>query len=101
MRIIAKRTLKKFWEKHPDSENALKIWYQTVSRSVWRNVAEMKKQYGTADLVGNERVVFDIKGNKYRLIAKVDFEYQLVFIRFVGSHSEYDVINRKIGADKI
>jgi Uncharacterized protein conserved in bacteria len=81
--------------------NALQIWHQAVSLAKWRNFAELKKQYGNADAVGNERVVFDVRGNKYRLIAKIDFEYQLVFIRFIGTHSEYDFMNKKIGADKV
>jgi len=101
MRIIAKRTLKQFWEKYPDSENALKIWHQNVSKAHWKNFAELKKQYATTDSVGNERFVFDVKGNKYRLIAKIDFEYQLVFVRFIGTHSTYDAVNKKTGANKI
>ena len=98
MRIIARRTIKLFWEKHPESEDALKIWYKRVSNAKWINFSELKVDFGSADMVGSERVVFNIKGNSYRLIAKVDFEFQLVFIRFIGSHSDYDKMNTKIGA---
>jgi mRNA interferase HigB len=101
MRVIARRTLKLFWEKHADSVNPLKIWYQTVSVSKWKSFAELKRQYGTVDAVGNERFVFDIKGNKYRLIAKIDFEFELVFIRFIGTHVEYDEMNKRTGGKNI
>jgi mRNA interferase HigB len=100
MRIIAKKTLRVFWEKHPDSENPLKIWYKNVEEAQWKNFAELRQDYGSADAVGNERIIFDIKGNKYRLVAKVDFDFRLVFIRFIGTHTDYNKMNKKVGADK-
>ncbi len=101
MRIISKRTLREYWEKHGDSENALKIWYKETEAAQWKNFVELKKIFRTADYVGNDRVVFDIKGNNYRLIAKIDFEFRLVFVRFVGTHAEYDKINKKVKAKNI
>lgn len=101
MRIIARRTLKFFWEKYPDSIDPLKIWYRKVSHAKWNSFNELKKDFGSADIVGRERIVFNIKGNTYRLIVKIDFEFQLVFIRFIGSHREYDIMNRKTNASNI
>jgi mRNA interferase HigB len=101
MRIIARRTLKLFWDKYPEAEDALKIWHKKVSKAKWGNFSELKIDFGSADGVGEERIVFNIKGNSYRLIAKIDFEFQLVFIRFVGTHSDYDKMNKKTGASNI
>ena len=101
MRIIARRTLKLFWEKYPDSMEPLKIWYKKVSLAKWSRFNQLKSDFGSADIVGGDRVVFNIKGNNYRLIVKIDFEFQLVFIRFVGNHSDYDTMNKKKGASNI
>jgi mRNA interferase HigB len=101
MRIIARRTLKLFWEKHPAVEESLKIWYKKTFSAKWEDFGQLKNDFGSADWVGNERVVFNLKGNNYRLIAKIDFEFQLVFIRFVGTHSDYDKMNSKTGASNI
>ena len=101
MRIIARRTLKLFWEKHPDSMDPLKIWYRKVFHAKWNSFNQLKSDFGSADIVGGERIIFNIKGNNYRLVAKIDFEFQLVFIRFVGNHSDYDTMNKKTGASNI
>lgn len=101
MRIIARRTLKLFWDANPIMEEPLKIWYKKVLTAKWQDFTQLKKDFGSADWVGEERVVFNLKGNNYRLIAKIDFEFKLVFIRFIGSHNEYDKMNKKIGASKI
>ena len=101
MGIIARRTLKLFWDRYPEGEDALKIWYKKVSAAKWNNFNQLKIDFGSADVVGNERVVFNVKGNSYRLIAKIDFDFQLVFIRFIGSHNDYDKMNKKIGSANI
>ena len=95
MRVIAKKILREFWEKHNDCEQQLKAWYQETSKAEWQNSNEIKLDYPTASIVGDNRIVFNIKGNTYRLIVKINFDYQMVWIRFIGTHSEYDKINAK------
>lgn len=95
LRIIAKRTLREYWEENPDCEQHLKTWYETAKKSNWSNHNEIKKTYRSASIVGNDRVVFNIKGNHYRLIVKFNFERGWAFIRFIGTHKEYDKINAK------
>ena len=92
-RIFAKSTLRDFWEKHPDSEQYLKTWYDTASTSNWESPNDVKKSYANASILKNGRVVFNVKGNSYRLIVRFNFEKQWAFIRFIGSHSEYDKID--------
>lgn len=92
-RIIAKRVLREFWEKHPDSEQYLKTWYDTTKGSKWNSPNDVKKTFITASILKNGRIVFNIKGNSYRLIVKFNFERQWAFIRFIGTHSQYDKIN--------
>lgn len=92
-RIIAKRTLKQFWEKHNDCEQHLKTWYETAKNSDWKSPNDVKKTYSSASILKDNRVVFNIKGNAYRLIVKFNYERQWAFIRFIGTHSEYDNIN--------
>lgn len=92
-RIFAKRTLREFWEKHTDSEQYLKTWYETAMNSNWKTPNDVKKSYANASILKSERIVFNIKGNSYRLIVKFNFEKQWIFIRFIGTHSEYDKIN--------
>ena len=96
-RIIAKRTIREFWEKHPNSEQYLKTWYETVKNSNWASPNEIKQTYINANILKNGRIVFNIKGNSFRLVVKFNFERQWAFIRFVGTHAEYD----KIDADTI
>lgn len=95
MRIVAKKILREFWEKHNDCEQQLKAWYQEASKAEWTNPNEIKSKYPSASIIGNDRIVFNIKGNTYRLIVKVNFDYQMVWIRFVGTHVEYDKVNAK------
>ena len=95
-RIFAKSTLREFWEAHPDSEQYLKTWYDTAINADWRNPINVKQTYSTASILKNSRIVFNIKGNSYRLIAKFNFEKQWIFIRFVGTHAEYDKIDANI-----
>lgn len=92
MRIIAKRTLREFWAQHPDAEQALLAWFREVERERWATPAQLKAKYRSASFVG-DRVVFNIKGNDYRLVVRVDYPHQIVFVRFVGTHEEYDDID--------
>ena len=92
-RIFAKSTLREFWEEHPDAEQHLKTWYDTAINTNWRTPAEVKQTYAPASILKNGRIVFNIKGNLYRLVAKINFEKQWIFIRFIGTHSEYDKID--------
>ena len=93
MRVIAKKILKEFWEKHSDCEQQLKSWYQEASNAEWKSPNEIKLEYPSASILSNNRIVFNIKGNNYRLIIKINYDYQIVWIRFIGTHSEYDRIN--------
>jgi len=95
VRVIAKRTLRDFWEKHADCEQQLTSWYRETEKSQWNNINELKIEYPTASILKENRIVFNIKGNKYRLIVKFNFEYQICWIRFIGTHAEYDKINAK------
>lgn len=82
-----------FWENHPDSEQYLKTWYDTAMNSGWKSPNEIKQTYASASILKNGRVVFNIKGNTYRLVVKLNFEKQWIFIRFIGTHEEYDKID--------
>jgi len=95
MRIISAKTIKYFWEnkKYRDSEQALKSWYQEAKQAQWKSPADIKRQYGNASILKNNRAVFNIKGNRYRLIVAVNYKLSIVFIRFIGTHEEYDKIN--------
>jgi len=92
-RIIAKRTLREFWEKHADSEQYLKTWYDTVKSSNWESPNDVKRTYAHASILKDNRIVFNIKGNDYRLVAKFNFERKWAFIRFIGTHADYDRID--------
>ncbi len=92
-RIIAKKTLRNFWEKHKDCEEYLKTWHDTAKSSNWKTPNEIKKTFAHASILNNNRVVFNIKGNTYRLVVKINYERQWAFIRFIGTHAEYDRIN--------
>jgi len=96
MRIIAKSTLREYWLTHADSEQALKSWYQETEKSTWRGPADIKLNYPGASILANNRVIFNIKGNTYRLIVKINYPYQMVWIRFIGTHAEYDKIDATI-----
>lgn len=93
MRIIALSTLRLFWEKHPDAEMPLRNWYAETSRAIWRTPADIKAAYRSASFTANNRVVFNIKGNDYRLVVAVHFDRGQMFVRFVGTHRQYDKIN--------
>ncbi len=93
MRIIARQTLRKFYEKHADSKPALDAWFHEVAAAAWNGPQDIKHRYPSADLLAGNRVVFNIKGNTYRLIVKIHFNTRVVFIRFVGTHAAYDRID--------
>ena len=97
MRVIAKRTLREFWEKHADCEQQLKAWYNEAEQAEWQTPNEIKKDYPSASILEDNRVVFNIKGNHYRLIVKINYSYGVVWVRFIGTHAEYD----KVDAAKI
>ncbi|ERM81120.1 hypothetical protein P872_20605 [Rhodonellum psychrophilum GCM71 = DSM 17998] len=92
-RIFAKSTLRAYWEKHPETEQYLKTWYDTAIDADWKTPNDVKQSYANASILKDSRIVFNIKGNAYRLVAKFNFEKQWIFIRFIGTHSEYDKIN--------
>ena len=94
MRIVSHRRLVEFYssEGHTDAQAALERWYDIAEKSEWKNLSDIKADFPTADYVGNQHYVFDIKGNKYRLVVVVKFTIGHIFIRFVGTHSEYDKI---------
>lgn len=93
MRIISRRALRDFWGKHADAEQPLRSWFDDVKRAKWRGPSDIKAVYRNASFVGNNRVVFNIKGNDYRLIVAISYTVGIVYIRFVGSHSQYDRID--------
>lgn len=97
MRVFAKKILREFWEKHNDSEQQLKTWYKEASKAKWSSPTEIKAEYAKASILKSSRVVFDICGNKYRLIVEINYERQWAFIKFIGTHNQYD----KIDAEKI
>lgn len=93
VRVIAKKILRDFWAKHPDCEQQLKSWYSEAEEAGWRNPNEIKKNYPSSSIIEDNRIVFNIKGNRYRLIVRINYHYQMVWIRFIGTHAQYDRIN--------
>ncbi|NQU39752.1 MAG: type II toxin-antitoxin system HigB family toxin [Lentisphaerae bacterium] len=93
MRVIKKRTLREFWERVPNARPALLAWYAEAQDAAWRTPAEVKAHYGSASIVPGNRVVFNICGNNYRLVVKVHYNTGILYIRFIGSHAEYDKID--------
>jgi mRNA interferase HigB len=93
VRVISKKILREFWEKHVDSTQQLKSWFQETSEADWKSPNQIKKDYPSASFLADNRVVFNIKGNKYRLIVRINYEYSMVWIRFIGTHAEYDKID--------
>jgi mRNA interferase HigB len=93
MRIIARRTLSDFYSIHADAKSALEAWFQEANAARWVGPQDIKLRYPSADILPSNRVVFNIKGNNYRLIVKIHYNTSIVFIRFVGTHAEYDKID--------
>ncbi|MBQ8336626.1 MAG: type II toxin-antitoxin system HigB family toxin [Bacteroidaceae bacterium] len=93
MRIFTEQALKEYAEKHPDSKTALQEWVAVVKRCEWRCFADVKATFNSVDNVGNQHYVFNIKGNNYRLVVVIKFTIRFVYVRFVGTHEEYDRID--------
>ncbi len=93
VRVISKKTLRDFWVKHRDCEERLKSWHKEAEEATWKTPKDIKKEYPSASFLADNRVVFNIKGNNYRLIVKINYDYSIVWIRFIGTHTEYDKIN--------
>jgi mRNA interferase HigB len=93
MRIIAKRTLRDFWDRHADAAAPLQAWYAEVKHADWQTPQDIKDRYASASILPNDRVVFDIGGHKYRLVCHVRYDLGIVFVRFVGTHAAYDKID--------
>ncbi|MBN2352077.1 MAG: type II toxin-antitoxin system HigB family toxin [Spirochaetales bacterium] len=92
MQVVGRELLSDFQSKHPDSSGALNSWFAEVVNARWQKPTDIKKRYGSVDFLKGNRVIFNICGNKYRLIAIVNYEAGIVLIRFVGTHAEYDKI---------
>lgn len=93
MRIIAFKTIREFYEKHNDAEQALKAWFNEVEKAKWDNINKIKIEYPSASILKDNRICFNIKGNHYRLIVKINFKFKVVYVRFIGTHKQYDKIN--------
>lgn len=93
MRVISRKALREFWERHADSEMPLRAWFKEVKEAAWKGPSEIKQRYASASFLANDRVVFNIKGNEHRLVVAVRYDFGIVYIRFVGTHSEYDKID--------
>ena len=92
MRIISERTIRIYYEAHPEAKTALQEWAAKVKEATWQNIADIKQTFNSVDYVGNQHYVFNIKGNNFRLVAVVKFTVQFVLIRLIGTHAEYDKI---------
>lgn len=93
MRIIAKRTIREFWKRHPKSKGPLEAWHQEATRANWASPSSVKAQFRSASVLQDNRVVFNVAGNHYRLVVKINYPYRIVYIRFVGTHTDYDAID--------
>jgi mRNA interferase HigB len=93
MRVYSKSSLRDFWEKHADAQEPLSTWYAAVKKAEWNSPAQVKQRYPDASILRSNRVVFNIKGNDYRLVAAVHYDTQRLFVRFIGTHREHDRID--------
>ncbi|BCA56607.1 toxin RelE [Nitrospira sp. KM1] len=93
MRIVARRSLREFWTQHPTAKGPLEAWHQEVARADWSSPSTLKLQFRSASVLHGNRVVFNIAGNRYRLIVKINYSYRIVYIRFIGSHEDYDAVD--------
>ena len=93
MRIIARRTLREYWERYPLAEQPLKAWFREAAASDWASPTDVKRRYGHASVLRANRVVFNIGGNKYRLVVQLNYDFRIIYIRFVGSHEAYDKVD--------
>lgn len=93
MRVVAIKTLRNFWQRHPDAEQSIKAWVDEVGHADWQQPADIKAHYRSASILKNRRVVFNIKGNDYRLVVAIAYRVGVVFVKFIGTHADYDAIN--------
>ena len=93
MNVVSRKTIVEFYQKHIDALEPLETWYKVCRKAAWRNFNEIRSTYPTADWVGDDRVVFNIKGNKYRLIGRFSFRYKSIQVKWIGTHAEYDKID--------
>jgi len=93
MRIIARRTLHEFWERYPETAGPLQAWYHDAAKATWKTPSDIKAVSRNASILGNNRAVFNIRGNEYRLVIAINYSYGIVSIRFIGTHQEYDKVN--------
>ncbi|HFC08365.1 MAG TPA: type II toxin-antitoxin system HigB family toxin [Chloroflexi bacterium] len=93
MHVISKKKLIECWTQHPDAEQPLKAWHAEAKKAQWKTPADVKEKFGSASILANNRVVFNIGGNKYRLVVEIHYKGKVVFVRWVGTHAEYDRIN--------
>jgi len=93
MRIIARRTLRECWKTHPSAEQPLKSWFKEASAADWTGPGDVKRRYPHASIIGGNRVVFNIGGNKYRLVVQINYDFQILYVRFVGTHAAYDKVD--------
>jgi mRNA interferase HigB len=93
VRVIAVATLRAFWQKHPDAEQPLKAWFEEATKASWTQPSDIKAHYRSASVLKNRRVVFNIKGNEYRLIVAIAYRLQIVYVKFIGTHAEYDTVD--------
>jgi len=90
MRVISRKTLIEYWKKHPETEQSLKSWYDEAINAAWASPNELKKQYRNSSIITNKRVVFNIQGNKHRLVVDIEYKIGIIFIVWIGTHKEYD-----------
>ncbi len=93
MRIISKKTLREFWQIHADAEQPLKAWHAKTKLAEWKTSNDIKNDYRNASFVANNRIIFNIKGNTYRLVVAINYDFGIIYIRFVGNHKDYDKID--------
>ncbi|HWQ91293.1 MAG TPA: type II toxin-antitoxin system HigB family toxin [Clostridia bacterium] len=93
MRVIARKTLRDYWQKEPRTEQELKAWFAEAEAGDWHNPADVKAKYGNASILRDGRVVFNICGNNYRLVVWINYEFRTIYLRFIGTHEEYDQID--------
>ncbi len=101
MRVVAKSSLQKFWERpgRSDARGPLQAWYEEVVKTTWRTPQDIRRKYSSASFCGNNRVVFNVGGNKYRLVVEVQYRGGIVWVKFVGTHAEYDRIDVETVSD--
>ncbi len=93
MKLVAVKILRTFWERHPDAEQPLKAWVDETKKADWKQPADIKANYRSASVLKNRRVVFNIKGNDYRLVASIAYRFGAVYVKFIGTHEEYDKVD--------